>query len=203
MSSEKDKSNSTNNDPSSPEAQPKRTHGGRRKGSGRKPLPPHLKKARRKYFEQRNKQIRLKRELIHDLETWGEDHGIKRTSYSDIIGLAMDIVKKNEGPFDVDRRHNSEEDFNSDTSDGSYSENETRLMKRARNASNARSSRFKIEDPKDFGITFDLRSSSIEDVDQIPEDDSLSTLNRQLLAGILRMRREMVLLMEKKANKEE
>lgn len=81
---------------SSDELCEKRTHGGRRKGSGRKPLPPHLKKARRKFFEERNKQIRLRRELIHDLEAWGEKHGMKRTSYSDIIALGFEIVKREE-----------------------------------------------------------------------------------------------------------
>jgi len=81
---------------SSDEISEKRSHGGRRKGSGRKPLPPHLKKARRKFFEERNKQIRLRRELIHDLEAWGEKHGMKRTSYSDIIALGFEIVKREE-----------------------------------------------------------------------------------------------------------
>jgi len=81
---------------SSEDISEKRTHGGRRKGSGRKPLPPHLKKARRKFFEERNKQIRLRRELIHDLEAWGEKHGMKRTSYSDIIALGFEIVKREE-----------------------------------------------------------------------------------------------------------
>jgi len=81
---------------SSEEMSEKRTHGGRRKGSGRKPLPPHLKKARRKFFEERNKQIRLRRELIYDLEAWGEKHGMKKTSYSDIIALGFEIIKREE-----------------------------------------------------------------------------------------------------------
>jgi len=167
---------------SSDELNEKRTHGGRRKGSGRKPLPPHLKKARRKFFEERNKQIRLRRELIYDLEAWGEKHGMKKTSYSDIIALGFEIIKREE------EREKQREAKLKKTVDTEVQEPPLLRFKKQ-----------KLVHPDDEEVVSSPSSqdefSYSEDVEGTYEDADqrkIETLNKDVINLILKLRREVM-----------